>query len=140
MERISGVSMKVWYYFKSADASNHEKAADYSEILNKMDKVEVSHDELAVRIGQAIAKLHKASIIHGDLTTSNLMVRESNLSVVVIDFGLSYNSTLAEDRAVDLYVLERAFLSTHTEMDDYVRQLEPQFSTEIQDSAPETRL
>lgn len=32
---------------------------------------------------------------------------------VAIDFGLSYNSTLAEDKAVDLYVLERAFLSTH---------------------------
>ena len=31
----------------------------------------------------------------------------------MIDFGLSYNSTLAEDKAVDLYVLERAFLSTH---------------------------
>jgi tRNA A-37 threonylcarbamoyl transferase component Bud32 len=32
---------------------------------------------------------------------------------VMIDFGLSYNSSLAEDKAVDLYVLERAFLSTH---------------------------
>jgi tRNA A-37 threonylcarbamoyl transferase component Bud32 len=32
---------------------------------------------------------------------------------VLIDFGLSYNSGLAEDKAVDLYVLERAFASTH---------------------------
>jgi TP53 regulating kinase-like protein len=31
----------------------------------------------------------------------------------MIDFGLSYTSSLAEDKAVDLYVLERAFLSTH---------------------------
>lgn len=121
MERISGASMKVWFYHKSTDEANHAKAAEYTDILTEMDKVEVTLDELAVRIGQAIAKLHKASIIHGDLTTSNFMVRDHNLSVVVIDFGLSYNSTLAEDRAVDLYVLERAFLSTHTEMTDYVR-------------------
>lgn len=32
---------------------------------------------------------------------------------VLIDFGLSYQSTLTEDKAVDLYVLERAFSSTH---------------------------
>jgi len=32
---------------------------------------------------------------------------------VIIDFGLSSASLMAEDRAVDLYVLERAFDSTH---------------------------
>jgi tRNA A-37 threonylcarbamoyl transferase component Bud32 len=41
-------------------------------------------------------------------TRSELISRQ-----VTIDFGLSYNSSLAEDKAVDLYVLERAFLSTH---------------------------
>ncbi len=33
----------------------------------------------------------------------------------MIDFGLSYNSNIPEDKAVDLYVLERAFLSTHAQ-------------------------
>ena len=32
---------------------------------------------------------------------------------MLIDFGLAYTSTLVEDKAVDLYVLERAFASTH---------------------------
>jgi tRNA A-37 threonylcarbamoyl transferase component Bud32 len=32
---------------------------------------------------------------------------------VLIDFGLAYTSSLTEDKAVDLYVLERAFASTH---------------------------
>ena len=32
---------------------------------------------------------------------------------MLIDFGLSYVSALVEDKAVDLYVLERAFASTH---------------------------
>ena len=34
---------------------------------------------------------------------------------VLIDFGLAYNSNLVEDKAVDLYVLERVFASTHPE-------------------------
>eukprot|EP01128_Nolandella_sp_AFSM9_P010565 TRINITY_DN7329_c0_g1_i1.p1 TRINITY_DN7329_c0_g1~~TRINITY_DN7329_c0_g1_i1.p1 ORF type:complete len:256 (-),score=30.46 TRINITY_DN7329_c0_g1_i1:3-692(-) len=70
------------------------------------------------RIGKTVALLHEKSIIHGDLTTSNLFLRETNQSLVVIDFGLASASTSAEDRAVDLYVLERAFLSTHPNSED----------------------
>ena len=84
-------------------------------------------------IGTEIAKMHLADIIHSDLTTSNLMLRHPRsckstelvclfstpnitcwiLHQVLIDFGLAYHSTLVEDKAVDLYVLERAFTSTH---------------------------
>lgn len=39
---------------------------------------------------------------------------------VMIDFGLSYNNTLAEDKAVDLYVLERAFTSAHSALGNLV--------------------
>ena len=39
---------------------------------------------------------------------------------VLIDFGLSYNNTLAEDKAVDLYVLERAFTSAHSALGNLV--------------------
>ncbi|KAI0264906.1 kinase-like domain-containing protein [Gloeopeniophorella convolvens] len=84
---------------------------------------EISKDELMVMVGTEIAKMHLADIIHGDLTTSNMMLRHpsstKNLpaiqSLVLIDFGLAYTSTLVEDKAVDLYVLERAFASTHPE-------------------------
>jgi TP53 regulating kinase-like protein len=63
-------------------------------------------------VGVALATIHTNDLIHGDLTTSNLML-EADRRLVLIDFGLSFNSTLPEDKAVDLYVLERAFLSTH---------------------------
>ncbi|CAO3624560.1 unnamed protein product [Cunninghamella echinulata] len=69
-------------------------------------------DILADKIGMALGKMHSIDVIHGDLTTSNLMLRETG-SLVIIDFGLSYGSTMPEDKAVDLYVLERAFSSTH---------------------------
>ncbi|CAL8335613.1 unnamed protein product [Merluccius merluccius] len=76
---------------------------------------------LAAKVGQIIAKMHDEDVVHGDLTTSNMLLRTSGyvvgdaaeLSLVLIDFGLSYISALPEDKGVDLYVLEKAFLSTH---------------------------
>ena len=71
-------------------------------------------EELASAIGQGIGKLHSQNIIHGDLTTSNLLVKNINpLNLSFIDFGLSYIEASAEDKGVDLYVLERALVSTH---------------------------
>lgn len=64
------------------------------------------------RIGEALAHMHCADVIHGDLTTSNIMLRAGR-DVVLIDFGLAFVSSFWEDKAVDLYVLERAFASTH---------------------------
>lgn len=100
---------------------------------------------LARAVGLAVGKMHDANIIHGDLTTSNIMIincpspsRNSSSSstelevnssvtmsdektetltalarVVLIDFGLGMTQATVEDKAVDLYVLERAFISTH---------------------------
>jgi len=127
-------------------------------------------------LGRVVARLHDGGLVHGDLTTSNVLVRgtgawlddrgRAKLSreegpggevglaaleealaeragekapaaaaattaaaglapvppappfarpppVVLIDFGLASNSTLPEDKAVDLYVLERALGSAH---------------------------
>ena len=65
-------------------------------------------------IGKIVGQIHKNDIVHGDLTTSNILINDSN-QLIPIDFGLSYHSTSSEDRAVDLYVLERALLSTHVD-------------------------
>ncbi|XP_077582282.1 EKC/KEOPS complex subunit TP53RK, partial [Stigmatopora nigra] len=77
----------------------------------------VQLEHLAKKIGQILAKMHNEHVIHGDLTTSNMLLRcslvDGELDLVLIDFGLSYISALPEDKGVDLYVLEKAFLSTH---------------------------
>ena len=36
-----------------------------------------------------IGKLHTSGIIHGDLTTSNMLLRENDGTCVLIDFGLA---------------------------------------------------
>jgi tRNA A-37 threonylcarbamoyl transferase component Bud32 len=48
---------------------------------------------------------------HRGADTLNIDV--SSVMQILIDFGLAYNSTIPEDKAVDLYVLERAFSSAH---------------------------
>lgn len=69
---------------------------------------------LADKIGQFIAVMHDANIIHGDLTLSNILIRSNDvLDPVIIDFGLSEMSSLVESKAVDLHVCERAISSVH---------------------------
>jgi TP53 regulating kinase-like protein len=66
---------------------------------------------LCIEIGRIIARMHNAGIIHGDLTTSNMMLKDRK--IYMIDFGLSYFSDKLEDRAVDLHLLKQALESRH---------------------------
>ncbi|KAF6154906.1 hypothetical protein GIB67_018343 [Kingdonia uniflora] len=80
-------------------------------------------DDIAIQIGNALGKLHDGGLIHGDLTTSNMLIRSGTNQLVLIDFGLSFTSTLPEDKAVDLYVLERALLSLHSSCGNVMDQI-----------------
>lgn len=78
-------------------------------------------ENIGAQVGRAVAKMHDGGLIHGDLTTGNILVRDANgqggegeRTVVIIDFGLASNSIIAEDKGVDLYVLERAITVTHS--------------------------
>ncbi|KAI9227352.1 MAG: kinase-like domain-containing protein [Piptocephalis tieghemiana] len=85
---------------------------------------EISYHDLAQKLGEALSRMHDANVIHGDLTTSNILCQKSaSVSPVIIDFGLGFISTLPEDKAVDLYVLERAFISTHPGTDDLFQEI-----------------
>jgi len=66
---------------------------------------------LARQIGNAIALLHRENIIHGDLTTSNIIIHGKE--VVLLDFGLGFISNKVEDRAVDLHVLQESLRAKH---------------------------
>jgi N6-L-threonylcarbamoyladenine synthase/protein kinase Bud32 len=60
--------------------------------------------------GKTVGKLHAAGIIHGDLTTSNMILRQGKC--VLIDFGLAQVSAELETRGVDLHVLFQTLKST----------------------------
>ena len=71
------------------------------------------YQELAQEVGRKIGRMHAQHIVHGDLTTSNMMVHQETKEINFIDFGLSAFSEKVEDKAVDLFLLDRALESRH---------------------------
>jgi len=67
---------------------------------------------LSERLGTLIGRLHRAGIIHGDLTTSNMILTPAG-EVCLLDFGLGEHSTELEARGVDLHILRTVLFSTH---------------------------
>ncbi len=72
--------------------------------------------DICKEIGRNVGKLHHANIIHGDLTTSNILLSSKNNELIFVDFGLGYISDRLEDFGIDVYLLERAFISTHQDI------------------------
>ena len=74
-------------------------------------------DEICARIGEMIAKLHRKNISHGDLTTSNMILGDDG-EMYLIDFSLGNTRVDLEDMGVDIHLMERAFTSAHSGIDD----------------------
>ena len=82
------------------------------QLLNAISETE--RQRLCLKIGNLIAQLHKCGLIHGDLTTSNMIAGLSR-KVFFVDFGLGDRSMEVEARGVDLHLMKRALESTHYE-------------------------
>jgi TP53 regulating kinase-like protein len=80
------------------------------QLLAKVSKKE--RQELCVKIGELIGKMHKHGVIHGDLTTSNMILSGED-KIFLVDFGLGEKNTELEARGVDLHLMKRALQSTH---------------------------
>jgi len=104
---------------KIINVPNILESSDFSIILEQIkgkklasefDKLK-NKNEIAEKIGEAVAKLHNAGIIHGDLTTSNMIWCDNKL--YLIDFGLGFESDNIEDKAVDIHVFREALTARH---------------------------
>ncbi|MBM3230545.1 Kae1-associated serine/threonine protein kinase [Candidatus Pacearchaeota archaeon] len=86
------------------------------KLADTLDKA-TNKQTLVKQLGTLIAQLHNAHLIHGDLTTSNIMIHEkkkdTKTNLVLIDFGLGYESARAEDKATDLHVFKEALEAKH---------------------------
>jgi len=97
------------------DESNRKIIMEYidgdriKELLNSSNKKIVS--KICFEIGKLIGKLHSSGIIHGDLTTSNMILKDKQ--IYFIDFGLGEFSRKIEDQGVDMNLLFEALKSTH---------------------------
>jgi TP53 regulating kinase-like protein len=82
------------------------------DLLGSLPRKEM--EGLFLDFGQDVARLHLAGIMHGDLTTANVVRRNGNL--VFIDFGLSIRTTRLEDHAVDLRLIKETLVGAHPEV------------------------
>lgn len=156
-KNIGGWMLMEWVDGQTAK----EVLMGVKEVKRESEKDNALHGEiqsLMSRVGRILSRMHDMGVIHGDLTTSNIMIRPGtqqanglsngheevhsheqstskaekeavlcdtlkNGEVVLIDFGLATSSIQDEDKAVDLYVLERAFGSTHPEAEDEFKEV-----------------
>lgn len=65
----------------------------------------------ALMIGRDLRRLHAIDVVHGDLTTSNMIWHGGRIWYV--DFGLAQRTRRIEDKATDLVVLKKMIASTH---------------------------
>lgn len=85
------------------------KGKKLSDNLDKFNLIK--QKEICKEIGKEVAKLHENNIIHSDLTTSNMILKENK--IYLVDFGLSFHSIRIEDKAVDLHLFRQALESKH---------------------------
>jgi len=86
-----------------------QKLKEIIKNLNQNEK-----ERIFETVGQYIAKLHQNGQIHGDITTSNIILTSNN-QVFLIDFGLHEYSDSIEDKSVDLHLFKRVLMSSHGE-------------------------
>ena len=120
--RQYGVSVPIIYDVdlkKGIITMEYLKGKRIKDILNDLNEAE--RKELCIKIGKSIARFHNNDIIHGDITTSNMILVDEK--VHFIDFGLGEKNSEIESKGVDLHVLMEAIESTHSKYSncfDYV--------------------
>ncbi|KAM6298548.1 EKC/KEOPS complex subunit TP53RK [Aegotheles albertisi] len=143
--RRAGISAPAVYFVDYVTNSIYlEDIVDSISVQDHIYSVQESGNDtsslllLAEKMGEVLARMHDEDLIHGDLTTSNMLLRPptENLDLVLIDFGLSFVSGLPEDKGVDLYVLEKAFLSTHPDTEMMFKALLKSYAAASKKSGP----
>ncbi|MCX8176371.1 MAG: KEOPS complex kinase/ATPase Bud32 [Candidatus Bathyarchaeota archaeon] len=109
-----GVPTPAIYF---VDRENFDIIMEYVEGVRLKDYLQNTKEidalkEACFKFGYLIGKLHKNGIIHGDLTTSNVILTEK-MKMFLIDFGLGFYSDDVETQGVDLHLLKQVFESFH---------------------------
>lgn len=63
------------------------------------------------KVGMLVGRMHKGGIVHGDLTTSNMIIKDGR--IFLIDFGLGGHDSSLEARGVDIHLMRRTLESSH---------------------------
>ncbi len=116
--REAGVPTPIIY---DIDTANAEMTMELIRGPRVKDELETSTPErvgeLCREMGRSIAYLHRRGIVHGDLTTSNMLLSKGRMWF--IDFSLGSRCASVEEMGVDLHLLKEAFQSAHPTLLDH---------------------
>ena len=115
--RAAGVEVPILYDIDLAENKLVMEFVDGPTAKAVLDKGGKPALAVCRKIGEAIARLHVADIVHGDLTTSNMILRDGRL--VMIDFSLGERTRSVESKGVDLRLLKEALTSAHARGPEY---------------------
>ena len=119
----AGVPTPTVLEVRPDDASIVMSFCEGKQLKKVLDKLPAKkRRQICRKIGRYIARLHLSGIVHGDLTTSNIIL-ERNGRLVLIDFGLGDYDSSVEARGVDLHLLRRALESVHFRIADEAYRL-----------------
>ena len=109
----AGVPTPTIFMVDVAEANIIMEFVEGKQVKEVLDNVSAEERlSLCILIGTLIGRLHKHGIIHGDLTTSNMILTPYR-KVVLVDFGLSERSVELEPKGVDLHLMKRTLQSSH---------------------------
>jgi TP53 regulating kinase-like protein len=111
--KAAGVPTPLIYLVNVPEASitmEYIGGQQIKQLLNNVPKDQ--RQKLCVEIGVLIGKLHSHGLIHGDLTTSNMILSPEG-KIFFVDFGLGEKNFEVEVQGVDLHLMKRALQSTH---------------------------
>lgn len=119
--RAAGVAVPVLYDINLVENKIVMEFVEGPTAKEVLDAGGTRAKETAREIGRIAGRLHRAGIIHGDLTTSNMLLRDGRL--ILIDFSLGGKSHGTEERGVDLHLLREALTSAHKNAAAYYREV-----------------
>lgn len=115
--REHGVPTPIIYDIDMARAEITMEEIQGPRVKDELDRADPAEVEaLCKEMGRLIALLHKAGIVHGDLTTSNMIMSKGRMWF--IDFSLGSRAAMVEEMGVDIHLLKEAFQSAHSTLLD----------------------
>jgi TP53 regulating kinase-like protein len=119
--RRAGVAVPILYDIDLLEGKIVMEFIEGPTVKEVLDRGGKTATQTARELGRIVGRLHRAGIVHGDLTPSNMILRDGR--IVMIDFSLGGKDSEAEARGVDLHLLREALVSAHARAAAYYREV-----------------
>jgi len=114
LARVAGVRTPIIYDIDVKECTIVMEHLDGQPLVNVLEGSRDKERKALLRaVGREVARLHRADLVHGDLTGANMLVIDG--TVRFVDFGLGSQSSEVEDKGVDLHVLQEALKAVNME-------------------------